>query len=81
MYGAAIVAGPGRPGRWQHMAGKLNLDQQKTQAEEIAQLKDDYLACYAALPVEKLAADVIGRSPDTIQDWMKADAEFAARCS
>ena len=63
------------------MAGKPKLDPKKTQAEEIAQLKDDYLASYAALPVQQLAADCIGRSPDTIQDWMKSDSEFAARCS
>ncbi len=31
--------------------------------------------------MQKLAADVIGRSPDTIQDWMKSDPEFAAQCS
>ena len=31
--------------------------------------------------MQKLAADFIGRSPDTIQDWMKSDPESAARCS
>lgn len=63
------------------MAGKPKLDPKKTQQEEIAELKEDYLSYFAALPVQKLAADFIGRSPDTIQDWMKADPEFSARCS
>ena len=63
------------------MAGKPKRDPQKTQAEEIAQLEVDCFAYSAALPVQKLAADVIGRPPDTIQDRVKADHHSSARCS
>ncbi len=63
------------------MAGKPKLDPAKTQAEEIAQLKAEYLTYYRELPHQKLAAGFIGRSPDTIQNWMKDDEEFSAACS
>ena len=46
------------------MAGTPDRDPTKPQAAAIAQLPDDYLAYDAALPVQKLAADVIGRSPE-----------------
>lgn len=42
-------------------------------------LKEKYLEYYRGLPVQKLAADFINRSPDTIQDWMKEDEDFSAQ--
>ena len=46
------------------MAGTPDREPTKPQADEIAQLPDDYFAYDAALPVQKLAVDVIGRSPE-----------------
>jgi hypothetical protein len=46
--------------------------------EEIAQLKEDYLRFFAEFPVQKAAADFIGRTPATIQDWQNADPKFLA---
>lgn len=43
------------------------------------ELKEKYLAYFLTLPIQKLAADHIGRSPDTIQNWMKDDTEFSAK--
>ncbi len=31
--------------------------------------------------MQTLAADLVGRSPGTLQDRMKADLDFSARCS
>jgi len=50
----------------------------KTQQEEIADLKEIYLTFFRELPVQKAAADFIGRSPATIQDWQNADPDFYA---
>ena len=57
-------------------ASQRKLDPHSAQAEEIAQRKDDDLAYYAALPVQKLAADFIGRDPDTVRRWQQEDPEF-----
>lgn len=41
------------------------------------ELKDKFLDYFRKLPIQKLAADYIGRSEDTISDWKKDDTEFA----
>ena len=43
------------------------------------ELKDKFIEYFSKLPIQKLAADYIGRSEDTIIDWKKADIEFANR--
>ncbi len=40
-----------------------------------------YLQFFSEFPVQKAAADFIGRSPDTIQIWQKEDANFSAAVS
>lgn len=47
--------------------------------DSIADLKVKFLEYYSGLPVQKLAADFINRSADTIQIWMKDDIEFSAQ--
>jgi len=42
-------------------------------------LKIKYLEYYAVLPIQKLGAEYIGRSADTIQNWMKEDGKFSAQ--
>lgn len=41
------------------------------------QLKQKFLEYFAKLPIQKLAADYIGKSEDTICDWKNADPEFS----
>ena len=60
------------------MPGKAKEDPTKTQQEEIAVLKAEYLRFFSEFPVQKAAADFIGRSPATIQDWQNNDADFSA---
>ncbi len=47
---------------------------------KIALLKVEYLKYYRRLPLQKLAAARIGRSPDAVSVWMKADADFSTAC-
>ena len=49
----------------------------KTQQEDIAQLKADFLEYYEARPIKQAACDHIGRSLDTISNWEKSDPSFA----
>lgn len=42
-------------------------------------LKEKYLEYYRALPIQKLAAEFIHRSADTIQNWAKEDDDFSAQ--
>jgi hypothetical protein len=42
-----------------------------------AKLKALFLEYFSKLPIQKLAAEFIGKSEDTITDWKKADPEFA----
>ncbi len=41
------------------------------------ELKQKFLEYFRKLPVQKLAADYIGVSEDTITDWKKKDKEFS----
>jgi len=63
------------------MPGKAKEDPTKTQQEEIAELKETYLRFFSEFPVQKAAADFIGRSPATIQDWQNNDPYFSAAVS
>lgn len=51
----------------------------KTEEDNIQELKIKYLEYYRELPVQRLAAAKIGRSDDTIQRWRKEDAVFAVQ--
>lgn len=46
-------------------------------AQVYAQLKAKYLDYYSKLPIQKLAADFIGKDEDTIIRWKKDDMSFA----
>lgn len=46
--------------------------------DEIADLKEKYLKFFAEFPVQRAAADFIGRTPETIQGWQKSDPVFLA---
>lgn len=49
------------------------------QAEEIVELKKQYVEYYTEAPVQKYAAMYIGRDEDTIIRWRKEDTDFADR--
>lgn len=63
------------------MPGKPKDDPDKTQQQEIVELKETYLRFFSEFPVQKAAADFIGRSPATIQDWQNNDPNFSAAVS
>jgi hypothetical protein len=63
------------------MPGKAKEDPNKTQQEEIADLKETYLQFFSEFPVQKAGADFIGRSVDTIQAWQRDDPKFSADVS
>lgn len=42
-------------------------------------LKEKFLEYYRILPIQKLAAEYINRSADTIQNWVKEDDDFSAQ--
>jgi hypothetical protein len=48
-----------------------------TENQTIRELKAEYVAYYADVPVQKYAAMAIGRDEDTIIRWRKEDADFA----
>lgn len=45
--------------------------------EKIEELKKLYIRFYCDLPIQKIAADFIGRNEDTIIRWKKEDKKFA----
>ncbi len=52
-----------------------------TQQEEIAEKKAEYLRYFTELPIQRAAADWIGRNEDTILNWKKSDNSFAEAVS
>lgn len=63
------------------MPGKAKADPNKTQQEEIVALKETYLQFFREFPVQKAAADFIGRDVTTVQGWARDDAEFQVQVS
>ena len=59
------------------MPGKAKEDPTKTQQQEIAEKKQAFLAYFRNWPVKKAAAEAVNRSSDTIDIWLKDDAEFS----
>lgn len=51
----------------------------ETDKEEIARLKEEYIAFYKELPMQKYAAKAIMRSVDTVQLWAREDPDFSAK--
>ena len=49
---------------------------QTAQRKEIQRLKVEYLKYYSELPIQKLAAESIGRDEQTIIRWRKQDENF-----
>ncbi len=45
--------------------------------DERLPLKEKFLEYFRALPVQKLAAEFIGKSEDTITNWKHEDVEFS----
>ena len=50
---------------------------QKKDAATIAQLKEDYLKYFSDCPVQRYAAQYIGRNEQTIIEWKNNDESFA----
>jgi len=44
---------------------------------QLSKLKRKFIEYYAKLPIQKLAAEYIGKSEDTICDWKNNDKDFA----
>jgi hypothetical protein len=42
-------------------------------------LKDAFIEYYSKLPIQKLAAEFIGKDEDTITNWKKRDKKFSDR--
>jgi len=40
-------------------------------------LKEKFIEYYSELPIQKLAAESIGKSEDTITDWKRSDSDFS----
>lgn len=51
----------------------------KQTAEDIAELKDKFVVYFKDVPVQKYAAMYIGRTEQTIINWLKDDQEFFNR--
>lgn len=49
----------------------------KQSEQDISKLKQDYVAFYEAVPIQRFAAQSIGRDEDTIIRWRKEDKVFA----
>jgi hypothetical protein len=63
------------------MPSKAKDNPNKRQRQEIADLKEDYLRFFSEFPVQKAAADFIGRDVTTVQGWAREDADFQANVS
>lgn len=48
-------------------------------SREISELKRKFLGYFIKLPIQKLAAEFIGKSEDTICDWKNSDPDFASQ--
>lgn len=48
-------------------------------AEDIAQLKIDYVRYFEDVPVQKYAAKYVGRTSETIMEWKASDPDFLYR--
>ena len=48
-------------------------------SKELAKLKEKFLDYYRKLPIQKLAAEFIGKDEDTIINWKKKDKLFSDR--
>lgn len=46
---------------------------------QLSKLKRKFLEYYAKLPIQKLAAEFIGKDEDTITNWKKKDKKFSDR--
>lgn len=44
---------------------------------EMSKLKKKFIEYYSKLPIQKLAADRIGKDEDTITNWKKKDKKFS----
>ncbi len=49
---------------------------QSKHSKNLSKLKLEFLEYYSKLPIQKLAADFIGKDEDTITNWKKKDKDF-----
>jgi len=47
--------------------------------KQLSALKTKFIEYYSNLPIQKLAAEYIGKCEDTITDWKKKDKRFSDR--
>ncbi len=55
------------------------LKQSLKHSRELSKLKIKFLEYYSKLPIQKLAAEFIGKDEDTITNWKKTDKKFSDR--
>lgn len=63
------------------MAGRAKEDPTKTQQQEIAEKKVEFLRFYEKTGVKQAACDWIGRHKDTVALWEEQDADFSEAVS
>lgn len=56
---------------------KHKLRKSSKHTRELSKLKRKFIEYYVKLPIQKLAAEFIGKSEDTICDWKKKDKIFS----
>jgi len=56
-------------------SNKPNISSKHT--KQLFKLKSEFLEYYAELPIQKLAAEFIGKDEDTITNWKKKDKRFS----
>lgn len=56
---------------------KRKLKQSSKHSKELSKLKRKFFEYYGKLPVQKLAAEFIGKDEDTITNWKKNDKKFS----
>lgn len=56
---------------------KNKLKKSSKHSKELSKLKIRFIEYYSKLPIQKLAAEFIGKSEDSICDWKNNDKNFA----
>lgn len=59
------------------MKNKAKPKKTSKHARQLSELKRRFLDYYSKLPIQKLAAEYIGKDEDTITNWKKNDKKFS----
>ncbi len=56
---------------------EIKLKKSSKHSKQLSKLKKEFLEYYSKLPIQRLAADRIGKDEDTITNWKKKDKRFS----